>query len=270
MAESNVSDFRSGLGIQVENQSSLFPARCDTECMSAHLRHDHEELLERLLGGKLPRDLSWSSVVDLIGQIGKVEPHGNDEFLFEVGSQRELFKRGSGHNLDTEEISRLRRFLREAGLPGKPATYPHGRMVVVIDHSIARIYHDRGGNEPQDEVNVKPYDPFGFQRHLIHRKEAHYKGERVPEEHSFYEEIVQDLVHAEAIILIGHGTGTSNAASVLNEYLKTHHREIFPRVIAVETADLSALTEPEIEEIAKKHLRDPAGLPGLSDPRSFS
>jgi hypothetical protein len=50
--------------------------------MSAHLRHDHEELLERLLSGKLPRDLSWSSVVDLIGQIGKVEPHGNDEFRF--------------------------------------------------------------------------------------------------------------------------------------------------------------------------------------------
>jgi hypothetical protein len=255
----------------VENQTSLVPPRCDTECMSAHLRHDHEELLERLIGGKLPRDLSWSSVVDLIGQIGKVEPHGNDEFLFEVGTQRELFKRRDGHNLDTEAISRLRKFLREAGLPGKPAgTYPHGRMVVVIDHSVARIYHDRGGSVPQDEVNVKPHDPFGFQRHLIHRKEAHYAGERVPEESSFYEEIVQDLVHAEAIIVIGHGTGTSNAASVLNEYLKTHHREIFPRVIAVETADLSALTEPEIEEIAKKHLRDPAGLPGLSDPNTYS
>jgi len=271
MAPANISLSHHGLTIQVENLSSLVPSQCDTECMSAHLRHDHQELLERLIGGKLPRDLSWSSVVDLIGQIGKVEPHGNDEFRFEVGSQRELFKRGSGHNLDTEEISRLRKFLREAGLPGKPeGTYPHGRMIVVIDHSAARIYHDPGSSGPKDEVNVKPYDPFGFQRHLIHRKEAHYKGERVPEETSFYEEIEQDLIHAEAIILIGHATGTSNAASVLNEYIKSHHRELFPRIIAVETADLSALTEPEIEEMAKKHLRDPAGLPGLSDPRSSS
>jgi hypothetical protein len=271
MARANISRFDPGRTMQVENRTSLFPPRCDTECMSAHLRHDHEELLERLIGGKLPRDLSWSSVVDLIGQIGKVEAHGNDEFRFEVGSQRELFKRGSGHNLDTEEISRLRKFLKDAGLLGKPAgTYPRGRMVVVIDHSVARIYHDPGGSVPQDEVSVKPYDPLGFQRHLIHRKEAHYKGERVPEETSFYEEIVQDLVHAEAIILIGHGTGTSNAADFLSEYVKAHHREIFPRIIAVEAADLSALTEPEIEEIAKKHLRDPAGLPGLSDPRTFS
>jgi hypothetical protein len=239
--------------------------------MSAHLRHDHQELLESLLGGKLPRDLSWSSVVDLIGKIGKVEPHGNDEFLFEVGSQRELFKRPSGHNLDVEEISRLRKFLKDAGVEGKPAgTYPQGRTVVVIDHRIARIYHDAGGSVPEDEVNVRPHDPFGFHRHLIHRKEAHYEGERVPEETSFYEEIAMDLAHAEAIILIGHGTGKSNAAGILNEYMKTHHREVFPRIIAVETADLSALTEPEIEEIAKKHMRDPAGLPGLSDLRSFS
>ncbi len=45
---------------------------------------------------------------------------------------------------------------------------------------------------------------------------------------------------------------------------------MFPRVIAIETVDLSALTEPEIEEIAKKHLRDPAGLPGLSNPGNYS
>ncbi len=144
------------------------------------------------------------------------------------------------------------------------------------------VLHARVGARPGGEGDLVPQlaGLHGLARlrrgrhtwpyHLIHRKEAHYQGERVPEETSFYQEIVQDLVHAEAIILIGHGTGTSNAASVLNEYLKTHHREIFPRIIAVETADLSALTEPEIEEIAKKHLRDPAGLPGLSDPRSFS
>ncbi|MGO9435410.1 MAG: hypothetical protein ACLPH3_00355 [Terracidiphilus sp.] len=37
--------------------------------------------------------------------------------------------------------------------------------------------------------------------------------------------------------------------------MKAHHPETFQRIIATETADLSALTEPEIEEIAKKHIR---------------
>jgi len=61
--------------------------------MNEPIRRDHEELLESLVDGKLPRNLSWNSVVDLIGQIGEVQPHGNDEFVFAVGSQKGFFKR---------------------------------------------------------------------------------------------------------------------------------------------------------------------------------
>jgi hypothetical protein len=224
--------------------------------MNDHIRSGHQDLLESLVGGKLSRNLSWSAVVDLIGKISEVQPHGNDEFAFVVGFQRGFFKRPSTHNLEVEEISRLRRFLKEAVGIWKPAAArPIGRMVVVIDHHAAQICHDLGGSRPQDEVTVKPYDPFGFQHHLIHRKEAHYKGDHVPEEESYYEEIATDLVHAEAIILIGHAIGKSSAVNFLSEYLKIHHPETFQRIIATETADLSALTGPEIEEIAKKHIR---------------
>lgn len=222
--------------------------------MNQAMRHDHKELLESLVSGKLPRNLSWNSVIDLIGNIGEVQAHGNDEFIFGVGSQRCFFKRPSGHNLAVEEISRLRRFLKEDSALGMPAkTTQIGRMVVVIDHHVAHIYHDLGGSRSQGEVTVKPYDPFGFQHHLIHRKEAHYKGDRVPEEDSYYEEVATDLVHAEEIILIGHGTGKSSAVGFLTEYLKAHRPEQFQRIIATEAADLSALTEPQIEEIAKNH-----------------
>ena len=67
--------------------------------MNQHMRHDQRELLEVLVSGKLPRNLTWSSVVDLIGQIGDVRPHGNDELAFVVGSQRGFFKRPSTHDL---------------------------------------------------------------------------------------------------------------------------------------------------------------------------
>jgi hypothetical protein len=229
----------------------------DTFAMNAHIRRDHEELLENLIHGKLPRNLTWSAVTDLIAQIGEVQPHGHDEFVFVVGSKRELFKHPSSHDLDVEEISRLRHFLHEAGVqagaPEKPAQADQsGRMVVAIDHHAAHIYRGQGANLSEDGAAVKPHDPFNFQHHLIHRKEAHYKGERVPEEHSWYEAIAQDLAHAKDIVLIGHGTGTSNAAEFLSAYLKKHHPETFQRIIATETVDLSALTEPEIEAIAKK------------------
>jgi hypothetical protein len=223
--------------------------------MDTHLRHKHEVLLESLLSGKLPRNLSWSEVVELIGKLGEVQPRGNDEVAFVVGSQRAFFKRPNGHDLETEEVSRLRKFLHQAGVGASPAKSSQpGRVVVVIDHHAARLYQDLAGSRPESEATVRPDDPHGFHRHLIHRKEAHYQGERVPEEDSFYEEVAKDLVPAQEIILIGHGTGKSSAMEFLVEYLKSHHPTISQRVISTEVADLSALTEPEIEAIAKKHI----------------
>jgi len=219
--------------------------------VSKHL----ESLYQNLLNGKLPHNLSWSEAVELVEHLGEVQPHGNDEFTFRVGSARVLFKRPNTHDLGVEEVSRLRKFLKEAG-PGARTEKPvePGRMIVVIDHHAAHVYKDFDGNRPADGRKVEPYDPFNYHHHLIHRKEAHYVGERVPEEHSFYEEIAKDITPASEIVLIGHANGTSNAADFLNEYLKAHHPEVSRRVVDIESADLSAVTEPEIEALVKRHM----------------
>jgi hypothetical protein len=224
--------------------------------VSKHL----ESLYQNLLNGKLPHNLSWSEAVELIEHLGKVQPHGNDEFVFVVNGQSVFFKKPHTHDLGVEEVSRLRKFLKEAGRdanksgsPIEQPAYP-SRMIVVIDHHAAHVYEDLGGSRPADEHKVQPYDPYHFHHHLIHRKEAHYRGERVPEEDSFYEEIAKDVTPATEIVLIGHATGKSNAADFLNEYLKTHHPDISRRVIATESADLSAVTEPEIEVLARRHM----------------
>jgi tryptophan 2,3-dioxygenase len=223
--------------------------------MTDHLQHKQGMLLASLLAGKLPRNLSWNEVVELMGKLGEVQPHEDNEVEFVIGSQRAFFKRPHTHSLEVDEVSRLRRLLHEARLGATPKKSAlRGRIVVVIDHHMARIYQDLGGSRPERENAMKPYDPHGFHRYLIHRKEAHYEGQRVPEETSFYEEIAEDLKPAKEIVLIGHGTGKSSALDFLLKYLKTHHSTIFPQVIATEVADLSALTEPEIEAIAKLHL----------------
>lgn len=170
-------------------------------------------------------------------------------------TQRAFFKHPHTHELGVEEVARLQKFLRDAGptIATGESSQPC-RMVVVIDHHAAHVYQDLGEKVPELEHTVRPYDPFGFHHHLIHRKEAHYLGERVPEEKSFYEEVAKDLLPANEIVLIGHGTGKSSAVDFLAEYLKLNHHDISRHVIATETADLSALTEPEIEAIAKRHM----------------
>jgi hypothetical protein len=223
--------------------------------MSEHLHHKLAAIHESLLHGKLPRSLHWSDVVDLIGHLGQVQAHGGDEFAFVVGTQRELFKRPHTPEFGVEEVSRLRQFLKKAGSESPPnKLIQPGRMIVVIDHHAAHIFRDQGESTPRDDVTLTPYDPYHFHRHLVHRKEAHYEGDRVPEETSFYEEVAAALGSANEIVLIGHGTGKSSAVNVLEEYLKKHHIDLSRRVKATETADLSAVTDAEIEAIAKRHM----------------
>jgi hypothetical protein len=223
--------------------------------MSEHLHHKMAVLHQSLLHGKLPRTLHWSDAVELIGHLGRVETQGGDDFTFVVGHQREAFKRPRTPEFGVTEVSRLRKFLKEAGSEAAPIeSAQSSRMVVVIDHHGARIYRDLGGDRPDEAARIEPYDPKHFHHHLVHRKEAHYQGDRVPEETSFYEEVAADLREASEIVLIGSGTGKSSAVTVLAEYLAKHHSDIARRVKATEMADLSALTEPEIEAIAKRHM----------------
>lgn len=222
--------------------------------MSTHVRHDHELLLESLLGGKLPRSLPWHEVVELIAHIGEVIPRGGDEFSFVVEGQQLKFKRPHNDELDMEETSRLRKFLRESRSSGTPSVRAGKRSIVVVDHHVAHIYRELHSDDPETEESVKPYDPFGFHHHLIHRKESHYIGERVPEDNSYYEEIASELGDEGEIILVGHGKGKSSALDFLLEFLTKHHPDLFKRVIATEVLDISALTEPEIEAIIRERL----------------
>lgn len=227
--------------------------------MIAHLDHKQEMLLQSLLEGKLPRNLEWAEVTELIGRLGEVRPRSGNEVEFVIGSNSTFFVRPNSHSLETDEVARLRRFLRDAqagdgaSAATAPAAVPAGRTVVVLDHHDARIYQNAGSSNPDREKTDRPYDPHGFRRHLIHRKEAHYEGQRTPEEDSYYEEIAQQLKPAKEIVLIGHGTGKSSALDFLLAYLKKHHPTIASQVISTEVKDIDALTDPEIEALAKQH-----------------
>jgi hypothetical protein len=216
--------------------------------MSEHLHHKLAVLRQNLLQGKLPRGVRWDDALELIEHLGRVETHGGEEFAFVVGTHRELFKRPHGQDLGIDEVSRLRKFLKAAGGGPEAAEQAQPTTVVVIDHHSARVFHG------QAAVAVKPYDPHHFHHHLIHRKEAHYEGDRVPEETSFYEEIAAALVPAQEIVLVGHGVGKSSAVDVLLSYLKSHHADVARRVKKVEVVDLSALSEAQIEAIVKRSL----------------
>ncbi len=127
-------------------------------------------------------------------------------------------------------------------------------MIVVIDHQSARLFHASPNvAESSQPLAFKPHDPHGFHRHLTHKKEANYQGERVPEDPAFYEHIAAALVPAHQILIIGHGTGKSNAGTHLADHLKKKHVAVADRVIEVISADLSHITDGQLLALARTH-----------------
>ncbi|HEY2476753.1 MAG TPA: hypothetical protein VGI19_18375 [Candidatus Cybelea sp.] len=125
--------------------------------------------------------------------------------------------------------------------------------VVLIDHHGARFFEATDPGRLAEREHLKPDDPHGFLRHLEHRKEADYKGERVPESDEFYDRVAQRLASASSILLIGDATGKSSALQYLLHYLKTKHKGIAERIVGAEDANLSGITLGQIEEIARHH-----------------
>jgi hypothetical protein len=57
------------------------------------------------------------------------------------------------------------------------------------------------------------------------------------------------------LVVIGHGTGKSNAAHHLTEYLRSHRHETYQRVVRELVADLSNVTNPQLLDLARQALR---------------
>jgi hypothetical protein len=125
-------------------------------------------------------------------------------------------------------ITELRHFLIKAWAPPEAATTIP--TVVLIDHHGAQILESDGG-ALHDRGELHPLDPHGFHRHLEHRKEADYRGQRVPEADEFYERVAQRIKDATAVRIVSHGTGKSNAGHYLAEYLHEKHGELAQRLV---------------------------------------
>lgn len=224
--------------------------------MTDHTRRKLIALHHTVSHGKLPSTLLWTDVISLIEHLGTVEQQGRpDEFVFVVGTQRELFQKPHTHGvLAVSVVARLRKFLKAAGREApRPETQAACRMIVTINRSEAHIYQENGARL-HAEVTVKAYDPFAYHAHVTHRKQAPSTGDSFPAVSAFFEQIAQSLMPATDIVLIGEKAESPRAVDALLEHLNTRHPELASRVRAMETHNLEELKAPEIETVAKQHM----------------
>ena len=225
-----------------------------TTLHGAHLR-----TLEAVFRHPPAHNLEWMDVVALIEKLGTVHEKGNNRFTFDIGGEHHLMHKPRTKELTGSEVVELRHFLHRAGwspegssgaaLPRDPAA---PSLVVVVDHHGARIYRiDTASGDPSKR-EIKPYDPHHFPHHLTHKEQSGEEGERAPEDADFYKRIAGALAAGGKIVVVGHGTGKSNAAHHLTKYLRSHHPETYQRVVGEIEADLSAVTTPQLLILAEQ------------------
>jgi hypothetical protein len=235
-----------------EPQSEKFPLQDNAGVSGANRR-----TLEAVFRHPSAHNLEWNDVVALIDKIGDVDRKANNEFEFRVSGEVHFMRKPHTKDIAGSDVIKLRKFLAHAGWSSEQHSVPETQVIrsasnlmVVIDHHEARIYDIASDAENADRKTIKPYDPHHFLHHLTHKDQASARGQRAPEDITFYQAIATALTNANSIIVVGHGTGKSNAAHHLSDYLRTHHAAIAQRIVRECVADLSSITQPQLLELA--------------------
>lgn len=194
----------------------------------------HVRIVREIFAHPFPHNLEWREVVSVIDELGSARERHDGKYEFTIGRTTAVFTKPHDKEMEAAGVSELRRFLLEAW----SATAPTQKKatVVMIDHHGARFFEPGTTGTLAEAAELEPHDPHGFRRHLEHRKEADYSGQRVPETDEFYERIAQRLENAQSIVLIGDGSGKSSAMRYLLEYLEEKHHDVAARVVATERA----------------------------------
>jgi len=176
-------------------------------------------------------------------------------------------------DLDSEAVMRVRHFLKEAGVtpdhPEADAVSPRGdqshRLVLHLTHTHTDVYRLEG--EAVEHAVLRPYGLWGSGENLSHRHDRDIAGQRAPLDSAYLARIAEAMGSAEAVLLLGHGTGESDMRQVLLTYLQTHHRDLLDPIVGVVTLAEAHPSDEAMVALAREHFgnlphRRPILVPG--------
>jgi hypothetical protein len=217
-----------------------------------HMAVDDRRTLEAIFHHPAPHNLGWMDVLRLLKHLGSADERADGKYSLMINGNHLVFHKPHGKHLDASQVADLRHYFGLSGVSpdnsyGTPTAAKSSSVdiLVLIDHHGAKLYRIHLSSDQHAET-VTPYDPHHFLHHLHHRDELREHGQRPPEDLTFYDRIAECLRDADRVVLLSHGTGSSNASNVLTERLKTHHPGIYARIIRQAEVNTSAMTEAEI------------------------
>lgn len=242
------------------------------------MKHHHQRTLEALFAHPLQHAIRISKVEALLRTLGaEVEERADHRLHIQMpGGQETWLHSGAGPHhpdLDAEAVVRLRQFLRDAGVtPDHPVAdgpSPRGdqshRLVLLLNHRHTDVYRLEG--DAVEHAVLHPHGIWGSEQNLTHRHDRDQAGQKAPLDNDYLARITAAMADADAVLLLGHGQGSSDLRQVLLRYLENHRRDLLAHISGIETVDDSALGEAGLLAVARAHFgnlphRHPVETPG--------
>jgi hypothetical protein len=238
------------------------PNAADTSFALPALSGAQHRTLEAIFRHPSAHNLEWRDLVALISAIGDVHEKANSDFTFAVAGHHHTLRKPHSKDLTGSEVIEIRHFLKLAGVAPEgtsaPALAPDlttPGLLIVVDQEGAKIFHIDVTAEDALAHVIRPADPHHFLHHAAHENSARDRGHRSPDETAYYAAIATAVPSDGQIVVVGHGTGKSNVAHTLTDYLETHHAALHRRIVRELTADLSTITDPQLLDLARQALR---------------
>jgi hypothetical protein len=245
------------------NPIGLHKIRADTQPAAA-MQRQHLRTLQALYAHPLQHGVRGSQVEALLLSLGaELTPLSGKRLQIRLPGGEETWIEaacGIRHpDLDPEAMLRLRRFLRQAGItpehPQAEEPGPRGdqarRLVLHLSRRSTDVYLLEG--EAVEHGQLKPHGLWGGDQNLSHRHERDLPGQRAPLDHDYLNRITAAIAAADAVLLVGHGTGESDLRQLLVHHLKQQHPELLERLVGVVEVDDSAISEGALLALAREH-----------------
>ncbi len=242
------------------------------------MKRHHLRTLQALFAHPLQHGVRASRVEALFHALG-AEVRERDDRRLQIrmpSGQETWIHTGAGlhqPDLDAEAVMRVRHFLQEAGVtpahPEPDAVSPRGdqshRLVLHLDHRRTDVFRLDG--EEVEHAVLRPHGIWGTDENLTHRQDRDQAGQRAAIDSGYLASITAAMTEADAVLLLGHGTGQSDMRQVLLHYLEIHRRDLLERIVGVETLDDGGLSEEQMLAVAREHFgnlphRRPLVAPG--------
>ncbi|MBM5815457.1 MAG: hypothetical protein FJ083_02340 [Cyanobacteria bacterium K_Offshore_surface_m2_239] len=178
------------------------------------------------------------------------------------GGQETWLRVGEGRHhpdLDSDAVLRVRHLLEDAGVtPQHPEADPASargdqsrRLVIHLDHHHTDVFRLEG--EAAEHAELRPHGLWGSGENLSHRHDRDIAGQKAPRDYDYLNRIMAAMAEADAILLLGHGTGESDMRQLLLAHVRRHRPDLLQRLVGVETLSSANLTEGELLALAREH-----------------